>query len=67
MPCIQTDLGQFNYCDGVDVSETIDGPVDLLYLQTSRQCNYATGNFGILEKGEYVFTFEETNYKFEVV
>jgi hypothetical protein len=67
MPCNEIDLGQYNYCDGVDLSATIDGPIDVLYLQTSRECNYATGNFGILEIGEYVFTFEGANYKFEVV
>ena len=67
MACEYTNLGTYDYCDGVDLSATITGEVSLLFIQTSRECTYADGNFGTIERGEYVFSFDSTNYYFKVI
>lgn len=67
MACEFNNLGSFEYCDCVNVSEFIDGPVDVLFLQTSRNCTFQNGDFGQLETGQYVFAFQDTNYEFSVV
>lgn len=66
--CDRTDLGQFDYCDGVTISDPlIVGEVDVQSITTDFICTYEDGVFGMLGKGFYVFTYDSVDYIFEVI
>ena len=64
--CSTTDLGDFDYCEDV-VIDFVDSEVVIKCVETKYRCTREDGNFGELLPGHYLFTFEETNYMFEVV
>ena len=64
--CTTTDLGDFDYCDGVTI-DFVDSEVLIKCVETKYICTREDGTFGKLNPGHYTFEFEETNYIFEVV
>ncbi len=65
MICDITDLGAFNYCDGVTI-DFIDSEVIIKNIETKYRCSYEDGVLGQLNPGHYFFTYESVNYKFSV-
>jgi hypothetical protein len=66
--CDTVDLGQFDYCDGVVISDpVIVGDVSVESLTTAFTCTYSDGDFGSLGVGFYIFSYDDINYIFEVI
>lgn len=65
MICDKTDLGDFEYCDGVNI-EFVDSTVVVKNIETKYRCAYDDGDFGKLNPGHYYFDFEDNQYTFQV-